>query len=72
MNSTLREFNAYSKIQSAKFDGTVQTSQLHGYRAATVDGNNAIFLISEHEEQRLAAGARLVKDRQLGIARVRY
>lgn len=35
------------------------------YRAATVDGNNAIFLISEDEEKRLAAEGRLDKDRQL-------
>ncbi|RHZ60740.1 DUF3723 domain-containing protein [Aspergillus thermomutatus] len=35
------------------------------YRAATVDGNNAIFLISEDEEERLAAEGRLNKDRQL-------
>ncbi|KAF7164507.1 hypothetical protein CNMCM6106_001025 [Aspergillus hiratsukae] len=35
------------------------------YRAATVDGNNAIFLISEHEEERLATEGRLNKDRQL-------
>lgn len=35
------------------------------YRAATVDGNNAIFLISEHEEQKLAAEGRFVKDRKL-------
>lgn len=30
LNSTLREFNAYTKIQSAKFDDTVRTSRLHG------------------------------------------
>jgi hypothetical protein len=35
------------------------------YRAATVDGNNAIFVISEDEEDRLAAEGRLNKDRQL-------
>jgi hypothetical protein len=35
------------------------------YRAATVDGNNAIFLISEDEEKRLAAEGQLNKDRQL-------
>ena len=35
------------------------------YRAATVDGNNAIFLISEHDEQQLAAEGPLVKNRQL-------
>jgi hypothetical protein len=35
------------------------------YRAATVDGNNAIFLISEDEEERLAAEGRLNKDKQL-------
>lgn len=35
------------------------------YRAATVDGNNAIFLVSEHEERKLAAEGRFVKDRKL-------
>ncbi|GFF50432.1 hypothetical protein IFM46972_09043 [Aspergillus udagawae] len=35
------------------------------YRVATVDGNNAIFVISEDEEDRLAAEGRLNKDRQL-------
>lgn len=35
------------------------------YCAATVDGNNAIFVISEDEEDRLAAEGRLNKDRQL-------
>lgn len=35
------------------------------YRAATVDGNNAIFLISEHDEQKLAADGPLVKNKQL-------
>ncbi|KAJ5318586.1 hypothetical protein N7476_005006 [Penicillium atrosanguineum] len=35
------------------------------YRAAIADGNNAIFLISEEEEKRLAAEGRLVKDKQL-------
>lgn len=35
------------------------------YRAATVDGNNVVFLIPEYEEQKLAAEGRLVNDRQL-------
>ena len=35
------------------------------YRAATVDGNNAIFLISEPDEQKLAADGPLVKNKQL-------
>lgn len=35
------------------------------YRAATVDGNNTIFLIPEYEEQRLGANVRLVNNRRL-------
>ncbi|KAI1829420.1 hypothetical protein DTO006G1_9636 [Penicillium roqueforti] len=35
------------------------------FRAATVDGRNAIFMISEHEERELAAVGRLTKERQL-------
>ena len=33
--------------------------------AATTDGRNAIFMISEHEEQELIAVGRLTKERQL-------
>lgn len=45
--------------------GICSLSPAQCYRAATVDGNNAILLISEHEEKRLVAEGRLVKDRQL-------
>lgn len=38
------------------YDRNLQSlSPAQCYRAATVDSNNAIFLISEYEEQRLAA-----------------
>jgi hypothetical protein len=37
----------------------------HCYRAATADGSNAIFLISAHEENQLAADGRFGKERQL-------
>lgn len=35
------------------------------FRAATTDGRNAIFMISEHEEQQLVAAGRLTKEKQL-------
>ncbi|GKZ98529.1 hypothetical protein AnigIFM59636_003519 [Aspergillus niger] len=56
----------YSWKNYSLYDKTLQSlSPAQCYRAATVDGNNAIFLISEHEEQRLAAEGRLNKDRHL-------
>jgi hypothetical protein len=56
----------YSWKNYSLYDRNLQSvSPAQCYRAATVDGNNAIFLIPEHEEQRLAAEGRLVKDRQL-------
>lgn len=56
----------YSWKNYSLYDRNLQSlSPAQCYRAATVDGNNAIFLISEHEEQRLAAEGRLIKDRQL-------
>ncbi|KAL4889154.1 hypothetical protein BDV59DRAFT_205428 [Aspergillus ambiguus] len=39
------------------------------YRAATLDGSNAIFIISEHEQEKLAADGRFVNDeRMLSLA----
>jgi hypothetical protein len=35
------------------------------YRAATADGSNALFVVSEHEEKKLAAEGRLVKEKNL-------
>ena len=35
------------------------------YRAATADGSNALFVVSEHEERKLAAEGRLVKEKNL-------
>jgi hypothetical protein len=35
------------------------------FPCATTDGRNAIFMISEHEEQELIAAGRLIKERQL-------
>jgi hypothetical protein len=35
------------------------------FRAATIDGRNAIFMISEQEERELIAEGRLTKERQL-------
>ncbi|PYH60299.1 uncharacterized protein BO96DRAFT_497933 [Aspergillus niger CBS 101883] len=56
----------YSWKNYSLYDRNLQSlSPAQCYRAATVDGNNAIFLISEHEEQRLAAEGRLTKDKQL-------
>ncbi|RMJ21831.1 hypothetical protein PHISP_07297 [Aspergillus sp. HF37] len=56
----------YSWKNYSLYDRNLQSlSPAQCYRAATVDGNNAIFLISEHDEQKLAADGRLVKNRQL-------
>jgi hypothetical protein len=35
------------------------------YRAATADGSNALCVVSEHEEEKLAAEGRLVKEKNL-------
>ncbi|KAJ6018563.1 hypothetical protein N7522_002027 [Penicillium canescens] len=35
------------------------------YRAATADGSNALFVVSEHEEKKLADEGRLVKEKNL-------
>ncbi|CAG7925989.1 unnamed protein product [Penicillium olsonii] len=35
------------------------------YRAATADGSNALFVVSEHEEKQLATKGRLVKEKTL-------
>jgi hypothetical protein len=40
-------------------------SPAHCFRAATADGRNAIFMISEHEERKLAAAGRPTKEKQL-------
>lgn len=56
----------YSRKNYSLYDKNLQSlSPAQCYRAATIDGNNAIFLISEHEEQRLVDEGRLIKDRQL-------
>lgn len=39
----------------------------HCYRAATVDGSNAIFVISALEESQLADAERLVQEKQLAF-----
>lgn len=61
-----RTARKYSWKDYSLYDRNLQSiSPAQCYRAATVDGNNAIFLISESEEQRLAAEGRLTKERQL-------
>ncbi|KAA8652086.1 DUF3723 domain-containing protein [Aspergillus tanneri] len=56
----------YTWKKYSLYDKNLQSlSPAQCYRAATVDGNNAVFLISEQEEQRLAAEGRLTKDKQL-------
>lgn len=56
----------YSWKNFSLYDRNLQSlSPAQCYRAAIADGNNAIFLISSHEEQSLAAEGRLTKDRQL-------
>ena len=61
-----RTARKYSWKDYSLYDRNLQSiSPSQCYRAATVDGNNAIFLISESEEQKLAAEGRLTKERQL-------
>ncbi|RAK94832.1 uncharacterized protein BO80DRAFT_420270 [Aspergillus ibericus CBS 121593] len=56
----------YSWKSYSLYDKNLQSlSPAQCYRAATADDSNTIFLISEPEEQRLAAEGRLNKDRQL-------
>lgn len=48
------------------YDQNLQSlSPAQCYRAATIDGNNKIFVISEYEEKKLAAEGRFTKARQL-------
>lgn len=61
-----RTARKYSWKDYSLYDRNLQSiSPSQCYRAATVDGNNAIFLISESEEQKLAAEGRLTKERRL-------
>ncbi|RJE20507.1 Protein kinase domain protein [Aspergillus sclerotialis] len=46
VNSTLREFNAYTKIRSAKFDATVRTPRLHGMVQDEATGRIVGLLLS--------------------------
>lgn len=56
----------YSWKDYSLYDKNLQSvSPAQCYRAATVDGNNTIFLISEHEEKKLAAVEGRIKDKQL-------
>lgn len=48
------------------YDKNMQSlSPAQCYRAATIDGNNAIFIISKHEEEKLAAEGRFVNDKKI-------
>lgn len=61
-----RAARKYTWKNYSLYDRNLQSlSPAQCYRAATVDGNNAIFVISEYEEKKLAAEGRLTKDRQL-------
>ncbi|GAA87890.1 hypothetical protein AKAW_06004 [Aspergillus luchuensis IFO 4308] len=56
----------YSRMNYSLYDRNLHSlSPAQCYRAAIVDGSNAIFMISKHEEQRLAAEGRITKDKQL-------
>lgn len=56
----------YSWKNYLLYDQNLQSlSPAQCYRAATIDSNNAIFLIPEYEEQRLAAEGQLINNRQL-------
>ncbi|KAK9604418.1 hypothetical protein V6Z93_002386 [Aspergillus fumigatus] len=48
------------------YDKNMQSlSPAQCYRAANIDGNNAIFIISKHEEEKLAAEGRFVNDQKI-------
>ncbi|KAL5335663.1 hypothetical protein BJX70DRAFT_374791 [Aspergillus crustosus] len=56
----------YTWKNYSPYDQNLQSlSPAQCYRAATIDGSNTIFVISEYEEKKLAAKGRLTKDRQL-------
>ncbi|PYH76418.1 hypothetical protein BO82DRAFT_426169 [Aspergillus uvarum CBS 121591] len=56
----------YARKKFCLYDRYLQNlSPAQCYRGATADGNNAIFLIPEHEEQQLVAEGRISKERQL-------
>ncbi|KAL6229549.1 hypothetical protein BDW75DRAFT_249578 [Aspergillus navahoensis] len=56
----------YSWKDYSLYDKNMQSlSPVQCYRAATIDGNNAIFIISKHEEEKLAAEGRFVNDKRI-------
>lgn len=56
----------YSWKDYSLYDRNLQSlSPAQCYRAATIDGNNVIFLIPEYEEKRLTAKDKLVNNREL-------
>jgi hypothetical protein len=56
----------YTRKDYSLYDKNMQSlSPAQCYRAATNDGNNAIFIISAHEEAQLAADGRFVNDRKI-------
>ncbi|GFF61571.1 conserved hypothetical protein, partial [Aspergillus udagawae] len=53
----------YTRKDYSLYDKNMQSlSPAQCYRAATIDGNNAVFIISAHEEEKLAADGRFVND----------
>ncbi|KAL4755928.1 DUF3723 domain-containing protein [Aspergillus foveolatus] len=61
-----RAARKYTWKNYSLYDQNLQSlSPAQCYRAATVDGNNKIFVISEYEEKKLAAEGRFTKARQL-------
>ncbi|KAL2812033.1 hypothetical protein BDW59DRAFT_155380 [Aspergillus cavernicola] len=61
-----RAARKYTWKNYSLYDQNLQSlSPAQCYRAATIDGNNKIFVISEYEEQKLAAEGRFTKGRQL-------
>ncbi|KAL4891360.1 hypothetical protein BDV59DRAFT_68017 [Aspergillus ambiguus] len=56
----------YTRKGYSLYDKNMQSlSPAQCYRAATIDGNNAIFILSEHEEGKLAAEGRFVNDQKI-------
>lgn len=65
-SSVERLANKYFRKNYSLYDFHLQDVRpAQCYQAATNEGRNAIFMISEYEEQKLIAGGRLAKDRQL-------
>jgi hypothetical protein len=56
----------YTRKGYSLYDKNMQSlNPAQCYRSATINGNNAIFVISVHEEERLAADGRFINDKKI-------